>query len=127
MSNPQASTFKGWPKNDETPKVVLKDNSKHMVEEKERLITNPTRCFKCNGLRYIAIHCPTKRTLIFCEDLNGWIEKDEEESLENIVDDGNSHEDGAIGRGWSYWGCFSRCRGRCFEFGACKVFDYSNH
>ncbi|KAI5672374.1 hypothetical protein M9H77_12738 [Catharanthus roseus] len=61
------------------------------------LITNPIRCFICNCLGHIAINCPTKRTSIFCECLNGWIEKDDEESLENIVDDGNSHEDGAIG------------------------------
>ncbi|KAI5677875.1 hypothetical protein M9H77_08825 [Catharanthus roseus] len=66
------------------------------VEEKGRLITNPTRCFKCNGLGHKAINCPTKRTLIFREDLNGWIEKNGEDCLEMIVDDRNSHDDGTI-------------------------------
>ncbi|KAI5663909.1 hypothetical protein M9H77_23232 [Catharanthus roseus] len=60
---------------EDTPKVAFKDHSKPKVEEKEKLITNPTRCFKCNGVGHIAINCPTKRTLGFSEDLNGWIEK----------------------------------------------------
>ncbi|KAI5667920.1 hypothetical protein M9H77_17773 [Catharanthus roseus] len=49
VPKPQASTCKSWPKKDETPKVAFKDNFKPKVEEKGRLITNPTRCFKYNG------------------------------------------------------------------------------
>ncbi|KAI5653372.1 hypothetical protein M9H77_30559 [Catharanthus roseus] len=49
-----------------------------------RFITNPTRCFKCNGVEHIAINCPTKRTLVFCEDLNGWIEKDEDDLVKKF-------------------------------------------
>ncbi|KAI5681698.1 hypothetical protein M9H77_02926 [Catharanthus roseus] len=75
VHKPQASTFKSWSKKDETPKVAFKDNSKPKVEEKGRLFTNPTRCFKCNDMGHITINCPTKRTLVFCEDLNGLIAK----------------------------------------------------
>ncbi|KAI5681769.1 hypothetical protein M9H77_02997 [Catharanthus roseus] len=64
--------------NEDAPKVAFKDYSKPKVEEKEKLITNPTRCFKCNGLESIAINCPTKRTFLFSEDLNGWIEKSDD-------------------------------------------------
>ncbi|KAI5682199.1 hypothetical protein M9H77_03427 [Catharanthus roseus] len=45
---PQASTYKSWSKKEDTPKVAFKDHSKPKMEEKGRLITNPTRCFKCN-------------------------------------------------------------------------------
>ncbi|KAI5664032.1 hypothetical protein M9H77_23355 [Catharanthus roseus] len=79
VPKPQESTYKDWPKKDKTHKVVFKDNSRPKVEEKSRLITNPTRCFKCNGWGHIAINCPTKRALVFCEDLNGWIKKDEDD------------------------------------------------
>ncbi|KAI5673861.1 hypothetical protein M9H77_14225 [Catharanthus roseus] len=34
--------------------------------------------FKCYAVRHIVINCPSKRTLIFHEDLDGWIRKDEE-------------------------------------------------
>ncbi|KAI5681993.1 hypothetical protein M9H77_03221 [Catharanthus roseus] len=71
VPKPQTSTYKSWPKKNETPKVVFKDSSKPKVEEKARLVTNPTRCFKCNGVEHIAINCPTKSTLVFCEFLNG--------------------------------------------------------
>ncbi|KAI5664779.1 hypothetical protein M9H77_24102 [Catharanthus roseus] len=43
---PLMSTYKSWLKKYETPKVAFKDNSKPKVEEKGRLITNPTRCLK---------------------------------------------------------------------------------
>ncbi|KAI5652886.1 hypothetical protein M9H77_30073 [Catharanthus roseus] len=62
----------------ERPKMVVKDNPKPKVEQK-------------------AINYPTKRTLILREDLNGWIKKDDEESLENIIDDENNDKDGTIG------------------------------
>ncbi|KAI5652956.1 hypothetical protein M9H77_30143 [Catharanthus roseus] len=71
VPKPQASTYKSWAKKDETPDMAFKHNSKLKVEEKSRLITNPTRCFKCNGMRHIAMNCPTKRTLVFNEVLNG--------------------------------------------------------
>ncbi|KAI5653791.1 hypothetical protein M9H77_30978 [Catharanthus roseus] len=52
-----------------------------MVEEKGRLITIPTRCFKYNGVGYIVVDCPAKRTLVFNEDLNSWIEKSDNDCL----------------------------------------------
>ncbi|KAI5658491.1 hypothetical protein M9H77_27284 [Catharanthus roseus] len=55
----QASTYKSWPKKEDTPKVAFNDHSKPKVEEKRKLITNPTRCFKCNGVGHIFINCPT--------------------------------------------------------------------
>ncbi|KAI5648874.1 hypothetical protein M9H77_34879 [Catharanthus roseus] len=71
VSKAQASTFKCLPKKQEAPNVAFKDNSKPKVEEKDRLITNPIRCIKCNGLGHIANNYPTKRTLIFREDWHG--------------------------------------------------------
>ncbi|KAI5677459.1 hypothetical protein M9H77_08409 [Catharanthus roseus] len=49
MPKPKVSTYKSWQKKEDTPKVAFKDHSKPRVEEKGKLITNPTRCFKCNG------------------------------------------------------------------------------
>ncbi|KAI5672283.1 hypothetical protein M9H77_12647 [Catharanthus roseus] len=87
-----ASTYKRWPKKEDTPKVAFKDHSKPKVEEKGKLITNLTRCFKCNGVGYMAINFPTKRTLVFSEDLNGWIEKSEDDCQEGIVDKEDSED-----------------------------------
>ncbi|KAI5682078.1 hypothetical protein M9H77_03306 [Catharanthus roseus] len=85
VHKPKASTYKSWPKKDETPKVVFKDSFKPKVEEKGRLITNPTRSFKCNGVDHAAINYPGKRTLVFSKDLNGCIEKDEDDCQEDMV------------------------------------------
>ncbi|KAI5677805.1 hypothetical protein M9H77_08755 [Catharanthus roseus] len=82
-----------WPKKEDTPKMVFQDHSKPKVEEKGRLITNPIRCFKCNGMGHIVINCPTKTTLVFSEDLNRWIEKSEDDCQEGIVDKEESSED----------------------------------
>ncbi|KAI5675751.1 hypothetical protein M9H77_06701 [Catharanthus roseus] len=49
VPKPQESTYKSCPKKEDTPKVAFKYRSKHKVEKKGTLITNPTRCFKCNG------------------------------------------------------------------------------
>ncbi|KAI5682416.1 hypothetical protein M9H77_03644 [Catharanthus roseus] len=78
----QISTYKGWPKKNDTPKVPFKDNSKP----------------KYNGAGHI--NCPTKKTLIFCEDLNGWIEKDEEDCLEDIIDEKDSQDDEVLGENY---------------------------
>ncbi|KAI5673528.1 hypothetical protein M9H77_13892 [Catharanthus roseus] len=59
VHKPQTSTYKSRPKKDETPKVAFKDNSKPKVEEKGRLIINPTRYFKCNDVGHIFINYPT--------------------------------------------------------------------
>ncbi|KAI5675892.1 hypothetical protein M9H77_06842 [Catharanthus roseus] len=69
------------------------DHSKHKMEEKGKLITDPTKCFKCNGVGHIAINCPIKRTLVFNEDLNGWIEKSDDEYQEGIVNKDEISED----------------------------------
>ncbi|KAI5671589.1 hypothetical protein M9H77_11953 [Catharanthus roseus] len=49
-------------------------------------------CFKYNGVGHCASSCPTKRALIFREDLNGWIEKEEDESSECV--EGKENGDG---------------------------------
>ncbi|KAI5676940.1 hypothetical protein M9H77_07890 [Catharanthus roseus] len=76
--------------------MAFKDHSMPKVEEKRRSITNPTRCFKCNVVGHIAINCPTKRTLIFSEDLNGWIEKNEDDCRAGIMEKEESSEDQEI-------------------------------
>ncbi|KAI5676481.1 hypothetical protein M9H77_07431 [Catharanthus roseus] len=86
VPKPQASTYKSWPKKDKTAKVSSKDNPKSKVKEKGRLITSPTRCFKCNGVEHIDINFPIKRTLVFCEVLNCWIKKDEHDCQQDIVE-----------------------------------------
>ncbi|KAI5667865.1 hypothetical protein M9H77_17719 [Catharanthus roseus] len=70
-TKPQVSTYKGCPKKNDTPTAPFKDNPKPKI----------------------AIKCPTKRILIFCEDLNGWIEKDQEDCLEDLVVENDSHDD----------------------------------
>ncbi|KAI5652594.1 hypothetical protein M9H77_29781 [Catharanthus roseus] len=67
VPKPQASIYKSWPKKEDTPKVTFKYHSKPKMEENGRLITNPTRCFKCNGVGQIAINCPTKRTFMIAK------------------------------------------------------------
>ncbi|KAI5676941.1 hypothetical protein M9H77_07891 [Catharanthus roseus] len=96
VQKPQASTYKSWPKKEDTLKVAFKDHSKPKMEEKGRLITNPTRCCKCNGVEHIAINYPTKRTLVFSEDLDGWIEKSYDDCQESIVDKEESGENKEI-------------------------------
>ncbi|KAI5683017.1 hypothetical protein M9H77_04245 [Catharanthus roseus] len=70
---------------EDTPKLDFKDHSKPNVEEKRKLVTNTTRCFKCNAVGYIAINCPTKRTLVLSEDLNGWIDKSDNDFQETTA------------------------------------------
>ncbi|KAI5649356.1 hypothetical protein M9H77_35361 [Catharanthus roseus] len=91
-----ASISRSWPKKEATPKVAFKDHSKSKEEKTGKLITNPTRCFKCNGVGHIAINFPTKRTLVFNEDLNGWIEKNDDDCKEGIVHKDANSEDQAI-------------------------------
>ncbi|KAI5650418.1 hypothetical protein M9H77_36423 [Catharanthus roseus] len=64
VPKPKTIMYKSWAKKDKTPKMAFKDNFKLKVEEKSRLITNLTRCFKCNGVGHIVINCPIKRTLV---------------------------------------------------------------
>ncbi|KAI5649455.1 hypothetical protein M9H77_35460 [Catharanthus roseus] len=45
VPKPQASTYKSWPKKEDTPNVAFKDHSKAKVEGKRSLIMNPTWCF----------------------------------------------------------------------------------
>ncbi|KAI5657268.1 hypothetical protein M9H77_26061 [Catharanthus roseus] len=85
----------------DTPKIAFENHSNPKVEGKGKLITNLTRCFKCNGVGHIAIDCPTKRTLVFNEDLNGWIKKGDDDCQEGVVDKDTSKYDASgvrIGR-----------------------------
>ncbi|KAI5653845.1 hypothetical protein M9H77_31032 [Catharanthus roseus] len=78
--------FRDGRRGEDTPKVAFKDHSKPKVEEKGKLITNPIRCFKCNGVGQIAINCPTKKTLVFGEDLNkGIVDKDASSEDQDIA------------------------------------------
>ncbi|KAI5672353.1 hypothetical protein M9H77_12717 [Catharanthus roseus] len=82
----EASIYKSWSKKENRPKVAFKDHCIPKVEEKGRLITNPTMRFKCNVVGHIAINCPIERTLVFNEDFNGWIETNDDDFQEGIVD-----------------------------------------
>ncbi|KAI5650207.1 hypothetical protein M9H77_36212 [Catharanthus roseus] len=62
-TKPPSSNFKPWPKREEAPRG------------------------------YYASSCPTKRDLIFREDLNGWIEKEEDESSECVEVEENGEDD----------------------------------
>ncbi|KAI5676369.1 hypothetical protein M9H77_07319 [Catharanthus roseus] len=60
-----------------TPKVAFKDHSKPKVEEKGKLITNPTRCLRCN-------------------DLNGWIKGEDDDFQDDLIDEEEGNEDQEI-------------------------------
>ncbi|KAI5663626.1 hypothetical protein M9H77_22949 [Catharanthus roseus] len=62
-TKPPTSNFKPWPKKEEAPRG------------------------------HYASSCPTKRALIFREDLNGWIEKEEDESNECVEGEENGEDD----------------------------------
>ncbi|KAI5667832.1 hypothetical protein M9H77_17685 [Catharanthus roseus] len=62
-TKPPTSNFKPWPKKEEAPRG------------------------------HYASSCPTKRALIFREDLNGWIEKEEDESSECVEGEENGDGD----------------------------------
>ncbi|KAI5653670.1 hypothetical protein M9H77_30857 [Catharanthus roseus] len=57
-----------WPKKEEAPRGTFQPPTKPKME----------------GRGHYASSCPTKRALIFREDLNGWIEKEEDESSECV-------------------------------------------
>ncbi|KAI5681812.1 hypothetical protein M9H77_03040 [Catharanthus roseus] len=59
------------------------------MEERGKIISNPPKFFKCNGVGHYASSCQTKRALIFREDLNGWIENEEDESGECVEGEEN--------------------------------------
>ncbi|KAI5676535.1 hypothetical protein M9H77_07485 [Catharanthus roseus] len=96
VPKPQGSTYKSWPKKEDAPKVAFRGHSKLNVEEKGRLITNPTGCFKCNVVGHVAVNYPTKRNLIFNEELNGWIKSEEDDGQDDIVDKEEGNEDQEI-------------------------------
>lgn len=45
---------------------------------------------------HIVINCPTKRTLIFNEELNGWIEREEDDCQDDLVGKEEGNEDQEI-------------------------------
>ncbi|KAI5650382.1 hypothetical protein M9H77_36387 [Catharanthus roseus] len=73
---------------------ILMKNFIHLLTvERGKIISNPPKCFKCNGVGYYASSCLTKRGLIFRKDLNGWIENEEDESGECVEGEENSDGD----------------------------------
>ncbi|KAI5666893.1 hypothetical protein M9H77_16746 [Catharanthus roseus] len=62
------------------------------MEERGKIISNPPKYFKYNGVGHYASSCLTKRDFIFREDLNGWIEKEEVESGECVEDQALSED-----------------------------------
>ncbi|KAI5666868.1 hypothetical protein M9H77_16721 [Catharanthus roseus] len=63
------------------------------MEERGKIISNPPKYFKYNGVGHYASSCLTKRALIFREDLNGWIEKEEDESGKCVEGKKNGEDD----------------------------------
>ncbi|KAI5675896.1 hypothetical protein M9H77_06846 [Catharanthus roseus] len=76
-TKPPISNFKPWPKKEEAPRGTFQPSSKPKMEERG----------------HYASSCPTKRALIFREDLNGWIEKEEDESSECVEGENNGEDD----------------------------------
>ncbi|KAI5649969.1 hypothetical protein M9H77_35974 [Catharanthus roseus] len=87
------SNFKLWPKEEEAPRGTLQPPTKPKMEERRRIISNPPKCFECNSVGHYASSCLTKRALIFREDLNGWIEKEEDESGKCVEGEENGEDD----------------------------------
>ncbi|KAI5650217.1 hypothetical protein M9H77_36222 [Catharanthus roseus] len=76
-TKPPTSNFKPWPKKEEAPRGTFQSPTKPKMEERG----------------HYASSCPTKRALIFREDLNGWIEKEEDESNECVEGEENGEDD----------------------------------
>ncbi|KAI5653262.1 hypothetical protein M9H77_30449 [Catharanthus roseus] len=76
-TKPPTSNFKPWPKKKESPRGTFQPPTKPKMEERG----------------HYASSCPTKRTFIFREDLNGWIEKEEDESNECVEGEENGEDD----------------------------------
>ncbi|KAI5669017.1 hypothetical protein M9H77_18870 [Catharanthus roseus] len=63
------------------------------MEKRGKIISNPPKCFECNGVGHYTSSCLTKIALIFREDLNGWIEKEEDENGECVEGEENGEDD----------------------------------
>ncbi|KAI5649945.1 hypothetical protein M9H77_35950 [Catharanthus roseus] len=87
------SNFKPWPKKEEAPRGTFQSPTKQKMEERGKIISNPPKRFKCNYVGHYASSCPTKRALIFREDSNGLIEKEEDESGECVEGEENGEDD----------------------------------
>ncbi|KAI5654457.1 hypothetical protein M9H77_31644 [Catharanthus roseus] len=76
-TKPPTSNFKPWPKKEEAPKGTFQPPTKPKMKDRG----------------HYASSCLTKRALIFREDLNSWIEKEEDESSECVEGEENSEDD----------------------------------
>ncbi|KAI5675931.1 hypothetical protein M9H77_06881 [Catharanthus roseus] len=76
-TKPPTSNFKPWPKKEEASRGTFQSPTKRKMEERG----------------HYAGSYPTKSALIFREDLNGWIEKKEDESGECVEGEENGEDD----------------------------------
>ncbi|KAI5662712.1 hypothetical protein M9H77_22035 [Catharanthus roseus] len=76
ITKPPTSNFKLWQKKEEAPRGTFQPPTKRKMEERG----------------HYASSCPTKKALIFREELNGWIEKEEDESGECVEGEENSED-----------------------------------
>ncbi|KAI5663703.1 hypothetical protein M9H77_23026 [Catharanthus roseus] len=76
-TKPPTFNFKPCPKKEEAPRGTFQSPTKPKMEERG----------------HYASSFPTKRALIFREDLNGWIEQEEDESSECVETEENGEDD----------------------------------
>ncbi|KAI5650412.1 hypothetical protein M9H77_36417 [Catharanthus roseus] len=57
-TKPPTSNFKPWPKKEEAPRGTFQPPTKPKMEERGKIISNPPKCFKCNGVGHHASSWP---------------------------------------------------------------------
>ncbi|KAI5653956.1 hypothetical protein M9H77_31143 [Catharanthus roseus] len=72
-TKPPTSNFKPWLNKEEAPRSTFQPPTKPKMEERGKIISNPPKYCKYNGVGHHASSCPTKRALTFREDLK-WLD-----------------------------------------------------